>query len=478
MMTKCKRFRPSLEALEDRLVPDATLFIWYGADGNSNWNDAANWILGTGGVASRAPGTDGSNTDQVLFDSHASLDCKSLSTDPHYNVGELDSSTQFDHQLIVQGQLQVHGTYYDSNYTQHTNSQSYWRAGGIVLDGTNSEGSLYLTDSCKFHWLGGGFEDENGGAEATLPMGIIVQKGSIVYASPTGNDPSTGDMGVPLMLGNGVYTAWPESYFIYEGAAQNLKTLDSDPIDVVHGGSLEFRAAGNETAHGLSSVGGDCTITIGEGGQMICHGGSYTFAANIDDNYGEVMDQTGTTMTVLGTTTVDGGELNIGDGAFYADDVTVQDGGQLSVGTEYTDPISGLVDDDNGAAATVRGTVTITSGYVNLVVGKPAVDWSGAGVFNTLSVTQNLTLQSGPLIIDVNVANNGGCDSVMVGGTMTAGQNTLVYVYVHNDNGAQNGRWTFLSATTMASAFSAFDGVGSVNLLTLHNNQNGQYFTD
>jgi hypothetical protein len=213
---KTKRFRPRLEALEDRLVP-ATL-DWTGAT-SSDWSDNTNWKVGSS-VATSAP--------TLNDEARIGVAGVTITNDPqvgtsvthaHYSVSKLESGTNWTGTLLIYGSIAC----VNNDNTLDSNSLNsglgFWKSGKmdfgsssyLSLDPANGTDQM-STGKRSFKVYGGTLGSSNSPALGNIYVGAGDDNGAILDFFCTGEtlgaklwDGYTGDGTTVLGTNGNVY---------------------------------------------------------------------------------------------------------------------------------------------------------------------------------------------------------------------------------------------------------------------------------
>jgi hypothetical protein len=215
---KKSRFRPRLEALEDRLCPAPFTYTWTDGTGNGLWGFAANWSSSNGGTGFPLA----SNGDTVKFDASAPRggdNCR-LSAGTVIGAGsfaDLNSSNSTNPWL---GTLTLEQNVSTVKLT--------WINGG---GGTNT--SIALTGGTLTLTGVGTFTRGSIGTSATDKNFIIANGGDL----RVNNDVSVTNLGTNLVVQNGGIVELKDQQW-------RLNVLNNSVITINAGGELDFGDAG------------------------------------------------------------------------------------------------------------------------------------------------------------------------------------------------------------------------------------------
>jgi hypothetical protein len=439
------RYRPRLEALEDRTLLNAV--NWLG--GSGLWSDSTHWldaVTGTNhvptgnddaGIATGATVTHNAGTDPVQSVSVSSGNTLSL-TGGTLNISSMPSSLSGSGTVRLAG-----GTLANANVASGTTITG--TDSGGTLNGVNLSGNLDLTTV--------------NGANATVVNGLTLSGSTVNLGNAAGStsgqlfflgSETLGGTGTVLLGGNAGNSL---------SAPFGVTTLTIGPNILVHGknGSIAFGGEtfvnqgtiNADTAGGTISLGGtnwsnSGTITATSGAVNL--GGSFTLPAPgmVNSSGGTVnltgnLNNAGSTLAFTATT----GSWNLLGGKIIGGTVTEAGGAKLTFtgsggtldGVTFNNDLDlAMVD---GAVATVLNGLTLSGSTVNL--GNAAGSTSGRLFFldtETLGGTGTVLLGG----------NAGNSLSTFGAATLTIGPNILV----HGKNGsiAFSGR-TFVNQGTI-----------------------------
>jgi hypothetical protein len=431
MMKQQNRFRPRLEALEDRLVPDA--MIWENTLGTGKWSDAGNWsqnhVPQTGdtltfsalGGGSTASCTDMPNNTTLTLGQNgiAGLFVSSTYTGA-ITISPGSSITDSSNAVSIQGLID-----FADNTSSLTLTSGSIQAGGSfsTTDTTRGLGKLYVTHS--LNWKNGSGDYCMANVEVkdqgtltfksqVTPLNVdssatwtVDAGGTIVFSGAKNQTNNTG--GLQLLSGS-TTTGLIDDYGTVERANVETGTLDTIssalPIKVENGVSVQ----------GYLFVGSNLTMEFD-------HSDTATSGYSVY-NHGGWVDLSGVT---TGTET----------------DLIAQNGFYQDLSASILD-VSG-----NGSAHLGRndlaGSVAIANGAVQFNHGQ-------AGNYGQLDVDGSFNQSGGTLFFTVDGTMDNNMDALNCHGTFTTTGGSLD-VQAFNFNTGHS--WTIISGSSRSGTWDA-----------------------
>lgn len=410
-------YKPQLENLEDRLVPDAMLWRPTVGQVNLNWSNANNWFDVTQQLRNvRAP----SVTDSATFDTSSGdvwvdsdvtcklVDCRTdwvgrmiFLSDGHLtiagvNQGVGESSTFSGGTIYANGPNAI----IEMSGGAHTiNGSRFWRTGYNQLIYIHTESSAILTvndgssDFSCYFYIGLSPDLVNSPASfyiSNTTANINFRNGSSIFISPEAT--SSLNQQVNIVSINTV-----GSYINYGVTTRNSSTND------------QFQLVTNNRGDGQFIFSTLCRLNINP-----ANGNAPKFV------------QTGA-----------GAVLKLRSGAQLQGDTSIE-GGKLNA-------------DNAGWTEMIIGYLRVTN--ANLWMGDFTTEYT------TLAVTGNLTISNSTVSVDVNGASASQCDSIMVSGTCSINGTSPLQVYTGNSNNLLAGNHTYTFITSMVPIQGTFSNV-------------------
>jgi len=430
-------FRPTLEHLEDRVVPDA--MVWKGTTSTS-WNNMANWYDTTptpAAVATWVPGSAGHTTDTVTFDGTAAANCS-------MNVS-----------VTVAGLTLAGGTgAFTKTLTITTGNYGVVQGGPFEFDGGTfnfaSGTHLDLDTTGDSNWKGGDFSSGSSGGTVYVfhssttgssTLNILADAQKLGASLVIGESPTSSDSTAALNVSNAT-----------AGMSGNVTLYQNATITNYALGTIYFNQSVNcDTKGGIVLDAGSTNSAITNKGTI--NRTVVNTSSNVPANQLKVL-------APITQQDNDSALFNLGAGCWLylnvpargrTPDLTVNRG-VLQYGKG-----SGLVAKIELARAAKKIELATTGGtgavnfYVNgdLTTDGAAIAFDyTAGAWGVLNVSGNLTVAGGTAVaVNVDGNTSGTSDTISVGGTTTL-TSGAVNVTAQNASAPLGNAYTVLTSSS------------------------------
>jgi hypothetical protein len=425
---KPRRFRPTLDSLEDRLVPTTFSWTWVGSIASDDWAVASNWSGGTGSGRS-VP----NSKDDLITLTGVPSQAPDIRAGEVVTVGSIVTNASYSGGLTVAGQLTIDGT---DGFATQWNATA---ANTIILKASGAaagDGKVFLTNGTQVTVATGGIND--GATGSTKVPQISIQNGSALYING-----GTGNLQAAFTIDGADASGRNSALVLGHDLATNALMLSRDSITIQNGGELVFyggngagSVGGIDLVPGQTRGTGDIPITMsGTNSRIYClntdtNGEKISLQAFITLHSGNIGIAQNDSMLFPNNTAhpwpvanaaTDGGFIILLNGSTLHANVDMEGGGAIQEGGTFTENRVPMTYTDTGfSAATIDGAVTLPQGNIDL--SKIPSPGPGKTTYtDKLTITGSLAMGNAAvaneLLIVVDPVNPGVCSQLVVNGT-------------------------------------------------------------